>query len=104
MSLHNFEGFLGNTHAVRINSMAVDLAKSDEIASKEKQNRIKQNQVILAGRKAVRIFALSFSALRGLGLRPQEAEGLKLNTREQLLYPSLVLPSRHTRLNLCFET
>lgn len=65
MSLHNFEGFLGNTHAVRINSMAVDLAKSDEIASKEKQNRTKQNQVILAGRKAVRIFALPSAPSEG---------------------------------------
>lgn len=44
MSLHNFEGFLGNTHAVCINNMAVDLAKSDEIASKEKQNQTKQNK------------------------------------------------------------
>lgn len=66
MSLYNVEDFLGNTHAVCINNMAADLARFDETASKGKRTK----QVILAGRKAMRVLP-SFKALRGLHLLPR---------------------------------
>lgn len=108
MSLYDSDDFLGNTHAVCINNMAVDLARSDETASKEKNKQT--NKTGNPGRKK------SYASPSFLPSKPSEdyassheAEGLKLNTSstKELRYylcPSLTVPSFHTRLNLCLAT
>lgn len=105
MSLYNSEDFLGNTHAVCINNMAADLARSDETASKRKKQT---KQVILAGRKAMSPSFLPSKPSEDCA-SSHEAEGLKLNSRstKQLRYylcPLLTVPSFHTRLNFCLAT
>lgn len=68
MSLYNSEDFLGNTHAVCINNMAADLARSDETASKRKKQTNKTGNP--GRKKGYESFLPSFKALRGLCLLP----------------------------------